>query len=122
MASDTAHPELMYQMHFFLAKMHSLFFCWDILLHDIQHGDTKCTDQDEADERDVAHHELRQLRSDASWTSVDETLHARSVVLARLQVYQGLETVHFCAKKSFPFLLPFLPLPRDVSGLRSVDG
>ena len=63
-------------------------------MHDAQLGDTTCTDQDEAEERDVVHHELCQFRSDASWTSVDETLNVRSVALARLQVYQGLETFH----------------------------
>ena len=35
----------------------------------------------------------------------------RSVVLVRRHVYQGLET----------FLLPFLPLPRNFAGLRSVE-
>ena len=61
-------------------------------MQDVELGETTCTDQDEAEERDVVHHELRQLQSDASWTSVDETLDVRSVVLARLQVYQGLES------------------------------
>ena len=122
MASDIAHPELMYQMHFFLVKMQSLFFSWDILLHDVQHGDTKCTDQDEADERDVVRHELRQLRSDASWTSVDETRNVRSMVLVTLQLYKGLETLHHYVKRtSFSSCFFWLCL-ETLACSRSVDG
>ena len=63
-------------------------------MYDAQLGDTTCTHQDEAEERDVVHHELCQFPSDASWTSVDK----RSVVLARHQVYQDLEIFLVCAK------------------------
>ena len=49
-------PELRCQMH--QVKLKSLFFCWDIVTHDAQLGDAACTDQDEAEERDVVHHEL----------------------------------------------------------------
>ena len=74
-------------------------------MHDAQLGDTTYTDQDEAEKRDVVHHELCQFRSDVSGTSVDETLNVRSVVLARVQVYSRFG--------------PFLPLPRDLA--RSVE-
>ena len=65
-----------------------------------QLGDTTCTDQGDVDERDVVHHELCQFRPDVSWTSVDETLNVRSVVLARLQVCQGVEACIVREKKS----------------------
>ena len=48
-------------------KRQSFSLCWDILRHDVTLVDTTCTDQDEDEERDVVHHELRQLQSDASW-------------------------------------------------------
>ena len=44
-------------------------------MHDAQLAETTCTDQDEGEERVVVHHELRQFRSDASWTPADETLN-----------------------------------------------
>ena len=90
--------------------MQSLLLCWDILMHDVQLVDTTGTDQDEDEERDVVRPELLQPQSDACWTPEDETRNVRSVVLARCQVYQGST------------FLPFLPLPRDFAGLRSVDG
>ena len=34
-------------------------------MHDVQLVDTTCTDQDEDEQRDVVHHELRQPQSDA---------------------------------------------------------
>ena len=70
-------------------------------MHDVQLGDLTCTDQDEVEERDVAHHRLCQLRLDASWTLVDETRTMKSMVLARLQVYQRLETFRLHAKKTY---------------------
>ena len=69
-------------------------------MHDVQIGDTTCTDQDEVEECDVVHHGMCQLRSAASWTLVDETRTMMSMVLATLQVYQSLETFHLHAKKT----------------------
>ena len=51
---------------------------------------TTCTDQDEDEERDVVHHELRQLQSDASWTSEDETQNVRAVVFGKIPGVPGL--------------------------------
>ena len=106
--SRTLHnPEHKYQTHVFQVKRQLLSLCWDILKHDVPLVDTTCTDKDEVEERDVIHHELCQLRSDASWTSEDETQNVRSCRLS---------------EEDLPFLLPLLPLPRDLAGFRSVDG
>ena len=96
-------------MHVSQVTMTSLFVCWDILMHDAQHGDIACTDQSEAEGRDVVHHEWCQFLSDTSWTSVDEVLSVRSAFSARLQVYQGLETFHCSTKKSFLSSCPSCP-------------
>ena len=88
-------------------------------MHDVPLVDTTCIDQDEDEERDV--NEWRQLQSDASWTSEDETQNVTSLVLAKCLVNPGLPVFHLSEERiSFP--LTFLPLPRDFAGFRSVDG
>ena len=79
----------------------SFFLCWDNLKHDVPLVDATCTDQDEDEERDVVHHELHQLQSDAFRTSEDETQNVRTVVLAKCQVYPCLETFHHSEKRIF---------------------
>ena len=101
-------------------KMKSPYSRWRNLMHDAQLGDTACNDQDEAEERDVIHHELCQFLSDASWTLVDKLPSARSVFLARLQCTK-VWRLSALARGFLPFLLLFLPLPRDFASLRSVD-
>ena len=101
----------------------SFFLSWDIRMHDVQLVDTTCTaDQDEDEERDVVHHELRQPQSDASWSSEDETWNVRSVVFGKMPSVPKIVDFPPVCEEDFPFLLPFLPLPRDSAGLRSVDG
>ena len=57
-------------MHVCQVKLKSPLLCWDHMVHDAQLGDTACTEQDEAEERDVVHHELCQFLLDASWVDV----------------------------------------------------
>ena len=109
MASNTAQPRAYVANARLPGENAVVSLCWEILMHDVQLGDTTCTDQDEVEERDVVHQELCPFRSNVSWTSVDETLNVGPVVLARLQVYQGMETFLLWEKKSFPFSCPSCP-------------
>ena len=63
-------------------------------MHDVQVGNTACFHRDEAEERDVVHHELCQFRSNVSWTSVDETLNVRSVFFVKSPGVLGFGGFH----------------------------
>ena len=58
----------------------------------------------------MVHHERCQLRSDVSWTSVDETRNVRSMDLARLQVLAEVWKLTTFVRRGLPFPLAFAAL------------
>ena len=116
------NPEHRYQMHVFQVRKQSVSLCWDILKHDVPLVDTTCTDQDGDEERDVVHHEFAPTSvgrfldiGGRDWTR-EFCDFGRMPGVHRLVGFPPL------LEEDFPFYLPFLPLPRDFTGFRSVDG